>query len=594
MKEKVFAPALLAVLSNRFEGINRQMVNTLLRSARSGGLNMGRDFSTAIVTADGRLFFSGEGLPIHVVGIEFVARAMTEFFDDLREGDAFIHNSPYHGNTHHADHVIIVPVFYEGKHVFTSLAKAHQADTGNSLPTTYMPNAKDIFEEGSLNFPCVRIQENYRDKEDIIRMCRMRIRVPDQWYGDYLAMLGAARIGERRCIELLDKYGGETVEEFKGAWFAYSERRMVEEIRGLPKGTWEGENRHDPVLCAPDGIPVKVRISVDPEKAFITVDLRDNIDCIKGGMNLSSTCAIASVMVGIFNILDSTIPHNDGSFKRIKVLLRENCIVGIPLHPASCSVATTDVADRLVNVVQTTFSETGKGQGMAEGGLGLHAGAAVISGRDPRKNNEPFINHLTLIGTGGPGVNGQKGWLNYCNPVSAGLMYRDSLEVDEQKYPIIVYERGLVTDSEGAGKYRGAPTGKAVYGPAFNEPVTAIYLSDGHFFPARGVLGGREGGPSDVWKIDAKGRKIKLPHISAEVLQPGEKIVGICCGGGGYGDPLESDPEWVREDIREGLISPKKGKQVYGVELETKTEQYEVDYAATEKLRNELRKSEKR
>ena len=93
-------------------------------------------------------------------------------------------------------------------------AKAHQADCGNAQPTTYMPYARDVYEEGSLIFPAVRVQRDYRDIDDVIRMCRRRIRVPDQWYGDYLAMLGAARIGEARLEELCGKYGAETLAEF--------------------------------------------------------------------------------------------------------------------------------------------------------------------------------------------------------------------------------------------------------------------------------------------------------------------------------------------------------------------------------------------
>ena len=91
--------------------------------------------------------------------------------------------------------------------MFTACAKAHQADCGNALPTTYMPGARDIYEEGALIFPCVRVQRENRDVEDIIRMCRRRIRVPDQWYGDYLATLGAARIAERRLKELVTVHG---------------------------------------------------------------------------------------------------------------------------------------------------------------------------------------------------------------------------------------------------------------------------------------------------------------------------------------------------------------------------------------------------
>ncbi len=132
----------------------------------------------------------------------------------LRRGDAFLHNSPYHGCTHPADHSILVPVIDdEGVHRFTVLAKGHQADCGNALPTTYMGAAKDVYAEGALIFPAVKIQSNYQHEMDIVRMCQMRIRVPEQWWGDYLATLGAARVGEREILSLGREIGWERLDD---------------------------------------------------------------------------------------------------------------------------------------------------------------------------------------------------------------------------------------------------------------------------------------------------------------------------------------------------------------------------------------------
>jgi len=275
---------LLAVISNRLDTICREMTNTLLRAGRSAVLASARDFSCSLVTADNQLLTAAEGAPVHVLGSHFLTQAMCMLHDDLAEGDAFLHNDPYLGNTHHADHTVIVPVFVEGRHLFTACAKAHQADCGNSMPTTYMPFARDIYEEGALNFPCVRIQRNYRDVQDIIRMCRRRIRVPEQWYGDYLAMLGAARIAERRLKELVGKYGVDLIGEFVREWFDYSERRMINAIRQMPSGELENTAIHDPFPAVPDGIPIKIKLSVDAQEGRILIDLRDNIDWSRPGL----------------------------------------------------------------------------------------------------------------------------------------------------------------------------------------------------------------------------------------------------------------------------------------------------------------------
>jgi len=132
------------------------MANTLLRTARSGVINTARDFSCVIVTADCELLGAADSYPIHVTGgADMMARAMKEIHPDLKRGDAFLHNSPYHGNSHAADHTILVPVFDDGGiHRFTVLAKAHQADCGNSLPDDLMGRARDVYEEGRADIPC--------------------------------------------------------------------------------------------------------------------------------------------------------------------------------------------------------------------------------------------------------------------------------------------------------------------------------------------------------------------------------------------------------------------------------------------------------
>ena len=344
--------ALLAVIANRFDSVCREMTNTLLRSGRSAVLNMARDFSCSLVTGDNQLLASAEGLPVHVFGSQFLSEAMCNLHPDLVEGDAFLHNDVYLGNTHSADHTILVPVFVDGEHLFTCCAKAHQADCGNSLPTTYAPFAGDVYEEGALNFPCVKVQRDFKDIDDIIRMCRRRIRVPDQWYGDYLAMLGAARIGERRLKELAAKFGKALIRDFIREWFDYSERRMIHALQQLPSAELTGTGLHDPFPAVPEGVPLKVQVKIDAVEGRVEIDLRDNIDCVPCGLNESKTCAINNTVTGLFNSIDPGVPHNAGSFRRITVLLRENCVVGIPRFPTSCSVATTNIGDRLVNITQ--------------------------------------------------------------------------------------------------------------------------------------------------------------------------------------------------------------------------------------------------
>jgi N-methylhydantoinase B len=268
--------------------------------------------------------------------------------------------------------------------------------------------------------------------------------------------------------------------------------------------------------------------------------------------------------MGVFNCLDPDIPHNSGSLRRITVHLRENCVVGIPRHPTCCSMATTHVADRLVNITQAAFAGIRDGLGLAHGGGAMGPNIGVISGTDWRRHGAPFVNQLGLGNNGGPASPLCDGWLTWCLPVVAGLQYRDSVEVDEQKYPIHVRSLELLTDTGGPGRFRGAPAARVMYGPK-HDPMTVIYPIDGHHYPPQGVRGGGPGNAAFAMKIDASGGESSLPNVAVEHVQPGEWIAGVDCGGGGYGDPLERDPERVRHDVLEKWVSRDQARSVYGV-----------------------------
>jgi N-methylhydantoinase B len=574
----------LAVISNRFEAAVLAMMNTLLRTARSGVINNGRDFSCCLVTAGDELLAMAESQPIHVLsGPDLMARVMKELHPGLRRGDAFLNNSPYHGNSHAADYTVLVPVIDDdGVHRFTVLAKAHQADCGNASPTTYAAEARDVYEEGAPIFPCVRVQEDYRDVADVIRMCRMRIRVPDQWWADYLALVGAARIGERRVLALGGELGWDVVEEYTRGWFDYSERRMEAAIRRLPKGRITTHTAHDPFPGVPDGIPVTVHLDVRSDEGIVEVDLRENPDCQPCGLNLTEATARTAAMLGIFNAIGRDVPPNAGSFRRLRILLRNNCVVGVAQHPVSCSVATTNLADRVGNGVQRGFAELADDVGLAEVGLSLPAAWGVISGTDPRAGGRPFINQLILSGvTGGSGGPDADGWLTLGGIGDAGQPFRDSVEIDELAQPIRILEQRIVPDSEGPGRHRGAPAAYVEYGPV-DTTIEVMFASDGSLNPARGARGGHDGEPAQQFKRDRDGNLVALdPYVRLQ-LAPGESIVSVCCSGGGYGDPGERDPELVASDVADGWVTPARAREVYRVAVDADGR---LDRAATDALR---------
>jgi N-methylhydantoinase B len=574
----------VAILKNRFETIARAMTNALLRAGRSGVLNIARDFSCSILTAEGELLAYAESIPVHVLsGPDLQVQSMKRLHPVLRRGDAFLHNSPYDGNSHAADWSILMPVIGDdGKHYFTVFAKAHQADCGNSIATTYFTGARDVYEEGALIFPCVKVQEDYQLNEDVMRMIRVRVRVPEQAMGDFLALVGAARVGERRLLEVLGEYGADVLNDFARTWFDYSESRMVERLQTLPSGRWTASTQHDSTPVVPNGVDLNVAVAIDADAAMIDIDLRQNPDSLDCGLNLTESCSRAAAMIGIFNSLGGTVPANAGSYRRIRVHLREDCCVGIPRHPHSCSGATTGLLDRIANATMRCFADAQDGVGMAEFATSS-AGSCVVSGIDSR-TNRPFVNQLFLGFAGGGAAPVADGWLNAYSIGGAGMVMYDSVEVDEMRHPIRVMQQRLVPDTEGPGEFRGAPGAMVEFGPVGGE-LEINYTADGTHNPPVGVRGGGDGTGSRQHVRRKDGSLELIPNVGRLVLQPGESLVAQSGAGGGYGSPWKRDVALVARDVNQALISRTRAREIYGVCF---NEDGTVDAAATESARTAL------
>ena len=218
---KTMEPYLMSVLSSRLYSIGLEMTNTLMRTARSQLMSVCHDLSTAICDRNGKVIALAESIPVHCANMGLTVSPCFSHPDGIQQGDLFLNNSPYHGNTHHADYTYIAPVFNEGELMFFAVTKGHQADIGNAIPSTYAPTARDMFEEGAIDWPCIKIQRDYKDVADIIKIAQMHNRVPEMWYGDYLACVGSSRVGEKRLAALCAEYGNEKIKEFCEAYQAY-------------------------------------------------------------------------------------------------------------------------------------------------------------------------------------------------------------------------------------------------------------------------------------------------------------------------------------------------------------------------------------
>jgi N-methylhydantoinase B len=260
------------------------------------------------------------------------------------------------------------------------------------------------------------------------------------------------------------------------------------------------------------------------------------------------------------------VPKNAGAFRRLDIRLRENCIVGIPQHPTSTSVATTNIADRVANAVQSALAELGEGEGMAECGAIIPPGTGVVSGLDPRTGTR-FVNQLFLGLTGGAGSPHNDAWQTIGHVGNGGLVFIDSVELDELRQPIQVHQRRLLPDTEGAGRHRGASSVLVEFGPVGCD-ISVGYVSDGVVNAPLGARGGGTGGAARQELIRRDGTRETLPACAQITVADGERVWSVSTGGGGYGPPIERPAARVAADVREGWITAARAAEVYGVVLD--------------------------
>jgi N-methylhydantoinase B len=215
----------------------------------------------------------------------------------------------------------------------------------------------------------------------------------------------------------------------------------------------------------------------------------------------------------------------------------------------------------------------------------MNAADAVVSGYDDRHGG-PFVNQLILSVNGGPASALADGWVPYGLPVCSGLMYRDSVEIDELKMPIELKTLRLIPGTAGAGRHRGVPSCEVAYGPR-EHPITVIYPCDGQFQPPKGVLGGQDGLPAGGWHVGSNGYETKLPNAVQTQIRKGELIRSRDCSSGGYGDPLQRDPRRVLHDVLERWETLERAREVYGVAFtgSVEAETLAVDIEETARLR---------
>ncbi len=266
-------------------------------------------------------------------------------------------------------------------------------------------------------------------------------------------------------------------------------------------------------------------------------------------------------MLGVFNSLNGA-SRNAGSFRRGSICARTAWSV----FPGIRELLGGDMQPDgpLANAVQRGMAELGDGIGLAEVGTESRVGGGHLRAR-PATRRRRLVDQIVLGWTGGPGGPVADGWLTMGGMGDAGVLMRDSIELDELRFPIRVEMQRIAPDTEGPGRRRGAPAAEAAITVTSGE-LDVLYLSDGTVNAPQGTRGGLAGAPAWQAKQSAGGPLEELELCGRLTLREGDTIYTRCCGGGGDGPPQERETDRVLADVHEGIITRRRAREVYGVD----------------------------
>ncbi|HET6521855.1 MAG TPA: hydantoinase B/oxoprolinase family protein, partial [Geminicoccaceae bacterium] len=520
----------------------------------------------------GQLVAQADHVPSHQGTLSHAAKHVLATMS-LDPGDVVILNHPYLGGTHHPDIMIFKPVFAGGEMVAMAGALGHHLDVGGRSPGSVATDARDVFEEG-LMIPPMKLVKRGRPVDEILQLVASNIRVPHKTLGDIRAEMAAVAVGERRVLELVERFGAGPLAAIVAACLDQSERMMREDLRAYPDGTYAAEGFLDG-----DGVsdePVRVRVAVTLDDGAVTVDYTGSSPEVRGPFNCSLSSVQAATFCGVRYMVSPAILQNEGCYRPIRLVAPPGTVVN-PSPPAPLS-GRFHTMERIANTILIAFNGA-RGEG-AVGSTHGHMSSFSVSGPSPAPGDPPFV-YFEILG-GGWGATREGDGLD----ATFGLMANcldTPIEALELEYPLRVERYALRDGSGGAGRFRGG-LGIAREVRFLSGRGAFTNRSDAQKSPAPGVLGAGPGAPSRHRLEHPDGRTTVLPSkVTSLDIAAGDVIVMETAGGGGYGRPTERDPDAVLADVLDGRISEAEARDLYGVAIDRA--RGAVDAAATATLR---------
>lgn len=552
-------PVTLVVVQNGLQQVATEMDLTFERAAFSPVISEGFDRSDGIYDKDtGDVIAQGElGLPIFVGVMQFTTRAVIAHAREVRPGDIFLVNDPYCGGTHLMDVKMVKPFFYRGRLWAYLSNTGHWPDTGGAVPGGFSTRATEVQQEG-LRLPPVRLFREGVMQDDILSIVLANIRVPEERIGDIKAQTAALAVGERRLTALLDRYGAETVAACIQELRRRSEHLMRAHIAKIPDGVYTGEAHVDTDGVDPD--PLVIRLTLKKEGSDLRFDFSRSSPPCRGPLNSVIATTRAAVYLAIKHIFPD-VPINAGCFEPLRVDDPHGTFL-YARYPRPVSGCAAEVSARIAECVFTTLARAIPDELFAA--PAGTSGNLTLGGHDPLKERRYIM--YVFSGGGYGGSADSDGLTNGCSTI--GISKTQPTEVLEQHYPVLFEQYALRERSGGAGRTRGGFGVDYRIRVRRGEALLSFLMDHGRFGPP-GLFGGEDGARNEVI-VERAGAVYVSPHWSKDEdirVVAGDLVTVRTPGGGGYGDPLDRDPELVRRDVLRGYYPAGDAERDYGVVL---------------------------
>jgi N-methylhydantoinase B len=536
--------------------IANEMGDTMIRTATTPTFSESHDFSTAIFDGAGRIIALADALPIHMGASKFsVMAALKEFGDDLHTGDLIVVNDPYHGGSHLPDWTMMTPIFFDGRIIFFPVTRAHQGDTGGAVPGGYNPGATDIWQEG-LRLPPIKIYDCGKPRNDIINMLKINNREPT-FLGDLKAMMGSVRVAERRLLEMIKKYGAQTVLDCLDYITQYTERRFRAEISQWPDGVYKGEAYLEHDCQGVQDITIRATVTVSGDS--LKIDFTGSDPQTPGFINSSVPNSYSYIFLTLSSMIDDSIPRNEGLLNPVEIILPEGTVVN-PRPPAPCTACTLHAGGEIGEAVAFALEKAIPKKAFVQN---IKLGMPLVTyGTNPYTGEFYVDQNVTMAAGWCNAAYGTDGW-GAMAPFF-GAMTMATGELHDMFFPVQTLGREYIADSGGPGKWRGG-CGASLRLKALSPMFLHTYVI-GTKYPMRGFNGGMDGSLNKIVIREGTSAETQVRATAFnEPLSSGHLVHAELGGGGGWGDPLERPPAAVLDDILDEYVSIEGARKYYGV-----------------------------